>query len=86
MILTLSSYQQKWALEKPDPAIFQLALDRWRALEAKDILYIGDHETNDIWAPNQVRYRCCANYPLSVSYRGGDSFPCLSCFMSQPYA
>ncbi|KQX45288.1 HAD-IA family hydrolase [Paenibacillus sp. Root444D2] len=40
-------------LEKPDPAIFQLALDR-AGLEAKDILYIGDHETNDIWAPNQV--------------------------------
>lgn len=40
-------------LEKPDPAIFQLALNR-AGLEAKDILYIGDHETNDIWAPNQV--------------------------------
>ncbi|MDQ0901699.1 MULTISPECIES: HAD-IA family hydrolase [unclassified Paenibacillus] len=40
-------------LEKPDPAIFQLALDK-AGLEAKDILYIGDHETNDIWAPNQV--------------------------------
>ena len=23
-------------------------------VEAKDVLYIGDHETNDIWAPNQV--------------------------------
>lgn len=40
-------------LEKPDPAIFRLALDM-AGLEAEDILYIGDHETNDIWAPNQV--------------------------------
>ncbi|TXK77558.1 HAD-IA family hydrolase [Paenibacillus sp. N3.4] len=40
-------------LEKPDPAIFELALHR-AGLEAKDILYIGDHETNDIWAPSQV--------------------------------
>jgi putative hydrolase of the HAD superfamily len=40
-------------LEKPDPAIFKLALEL-SGLEAKDILYIGDHELNDIWAPNQV--------------------------------
>jgi len=40
-------------LEKPDPAIFQLALDR-AGLAPDQILYIGDHETNDIWAPNQV--------------------------------
>jgi putative hydrolase of the HAD superfamily len=40
-------------LEKPDPAIFELALER-SGLEAKDILYIGDHDRNDIWAPNQV--------------------------------
>ena len=40
-------------LEKPDPAIFQLALER-SGLEAKDVLYIGDHDKNDIWAPNQV--------------------------------
>jgi putative hydrolase of the HAD superfamily len=40
-------------LEKPDPAIFKLALEL-SGLEAKDILYIGDHERNDIWAPNQV--------------------------------
>lgn len=40
-------------LEKPDPAIFQLALER-AGLGAKDVLYIGDHETNDIWAPGQV--------------------------------
>ena len=40
-------------LEKPDPAIFQLAL-QMAGVEAEDVLYIGDHETNDIWAPNQV--------------------------------
>jgi putative hydrolase of the HAD superfamily len=40
-------------LEKPDPAIFHLAVER-SGLEAKDILYIGDHDRNDIWAPNQV--------------------------------
>ncbi|UJF32295.1 HAD-IA family hydrolase [Paenibacillus hexagrammi] len=39
-------------LEKPDPAIFRLAL-KMANVEAKDVLYIGDHETNDIWAPNQ---------------------------------
>ncbi|NEW08456.1 HAD-IA family hydrolase [Paenibacillus sp. SYP-B3998] len=40
-------------LEKPDPAIFQLALNQ-AELKPENILYIGDHETNDIWAPNQV--------------------------------
>lgn len=40
-------------LEKPDPAIFKLALER-SGLPAEDILYIGDHDLNDIWAPGQV--------------------------------
>ncbi|CAG7616368.1 Phosphoglycolate phosphatase [Paenibacillus solanacearum] len=40
-------------LEKPDPAIFSLALER-SGLEARDVLYIGDHDRNDIWAPAQV--------------------------------
>jgi putative hydrolase of the HAD superfamily len=40
-------------LEKPNPAIFTLALQR-AGLEAKDVLYVGDHETNDVWAPNQI--------------------------------
>jgi putative hydrolase of the HAD superfamily len=40
-------------LEKPNPAIFKLAMEHSR-LEAKEILYIGDHDRNDIWAPNQV--------------------------------
>ncbi|MBD0383455.1 HAD-IA family hydrolase [Paenibacillus sedimenti] len=40
-------------LEKPDPAIFKLALDL-AGFAPERILYIGDHETNDIWAPNQV--------------------------------
>lgn len=40
-------------LEKPDPAIFEKAL-QMAGVDAKDVLYIGDHETNDVWAPNQV--------------------------------
>ncbi|WP_166240598.1 HAD-IA family hydrolase [Paenibacillus turpanensis] len=40
-------------LEKPDPAIFSLALER-TALKADQVLYVGDHAVNDIWAPNQV--------------------------------
>ncbi len=40
-------------LEKPDPAIFQLALDK-AGLAAEHILYVGDHERNDIWSPKQV--------------------------------
>ncbi|WP_216628251.1 HAD-IA family hydrolase [Paenibacillus germinis] len=32
-------------LEKPDPAIFQLALNM---AGPKDILYVGDHETIDV--------------------------------------
>ncbi|MEK8132466.1 HAD-IA family hydrolase [Paenibacillus filicis] len=40
-------------LEKPDPAIFQLALETG-GLAAEDVLYVGDHDRNDIWAPAQV--------------------------------
>jgi putative hydrolase of the HAD superfamily len=40
-------------VEKPNPAIFRMALEQ-SGLEAADVLYIGDHETNDIWAPAQV--------------------------------
>jgi putative hydrolase of the HAD superfamily len=40
-------------LEKPDPAIFRLALERC-GLPAEDVLYVGDHDRNDIWAPAQV--------------------------------
>jgi putative hydrolase of the HAD superfamily len=40
-------------LEKPDPAIFKLAIER-SGLAPKDILYIGDHTINDIWAPRQA--------------------------------
>lgn len=40
-------------LEKPNPAIFSLALQQ-ADLDAKDVLYIGDHATNDIWAPQQI--------------------------------
>lgn len=40
-------------LEKPDPAIFKLALER-SGLKAADVLYIGDHDRNDIWAPSQA--------------------------------
>ncbi|WP_248927861.1 HAD-IA family hydrolase [Paenibacillus hamazuiensis] len=40
-------------LEKPNPAIFSLALEK-AGLGSPDVLYIGDHDRNDIWAPNQV--------------------------------
>jgi putative hydrolase of the HAD superfamily len=40
-------------LEKPNPAIFTLALQK-AGLNATDVLYIGDHDKNDIWAPNQI--------------------------------
>lgn len=42
--------------EKPDPRIYQHALDV-TGIQPSDILYIGDHETNDIWAPAQVGIR-----------------------------
>lgn len=40
-------------LEKPNPAIFKLALEL-AGLAPHEVLYIGDHETNDIWAPRQA--------------------------------
>ncbi|WP_127589240.1 HAD-IA family hydrolase [Paenibacillus koleovorans] len=40
-------------LEKPNPAIFQLALEQ-SGLPASQVLYVGDHDQNDIWAPGQV--------------------------------
>lgn len=40
-------------MEKPGPGIFRLALSL-AELEASEVLYIGDHEVNDIWAPAQV--------------------------------
>ncbi|AEI42248.1 HAD-IA family hydrolase [Paenibacillus mucilaginosus] len=40
-------------LEKPDPAIFTLALKE-AGLHPSDVLYVGDHDINDVWAPNQV--------------------------------
>lgn len=40
-------------LEKPNPGIFRLALEM-SGLAASEVLYIGDHDQNDIWAPEQV--------------------------------
>ncbi|MFD2670696.1 HAD-IA family hydrolase [Marinicrinis sediminis] len=40
-------------IEKPNPRIFQMALEQ-SGLQSSDVLYIGDHEINDIWSPNQV--------------------------------
>lgn len=40
-------------LEKPNPAIFKLALER-SGLGPEEVLYVGDHDQNDIWAPNQA--------------------------------
>jgi len=43
-------------LEKPNPAIFRLALEL-AGLSAEETLYVGDHDKNDIWAPNQIGIR-----------------------------
>lgn len=40
-------------LEKPDPAIFVRALEE-SGLHPSEVLFIGDHLTNDVVAPNQV--------------------------------
>lgn len=40
-------------LEKPNPQIFQLALEQ-SGLLAEEVLYVGDHDINDIWAPAQI--------------------------------
>lgn len=40
-------------IEKPNPAIFHLALDQ-AGLKPSEVLYIGDHDQNDIWAPAQI--------------------------------
>lgn len=40
-------------LEKPDPAIFELALTQ-SGYKPHEVLYIGDHFKNDIWAPKQA--------------------------------
>lgn len=40
-------------LEKPNPAIFRVALEQ-SGLSANEVLYVGDHDKNDIWAPGQV--------------------------------
>lgn len=40
-------------LEKPNPAIFRLALAE-AGLEPSAVLYVGDHDLNDIWAPRQA--------------------------------
>ena len=40
-------------LEKPNPAIFRLALER-SGLKAERVLHVGDHDVNDIWAARQA--------------------------------
>lgn len=47
VVSTLAGY------EKPDPRIFQHTLEI-TGLDPAKVLYIGDHETNDLWAPAQV--------------------------------
>lgn len=39
--------------EKPNPAIFTMALKKANLL-SNEVVYVGDHPTNDIWAPQQV--------------------------------
>ncbi|HEX2053525.1 MAG TPA: HAD-IA family hydrolase [Actinomycetota bacterium] len=43
----------KEGVEKPDPAIFHLALDR-SGIAAQDALYVGDHVANDFEAARSV--------------------------------
>lgn len=62
-------------LEKPDPAIFKLALER-SGLNAEDILYIGDHDRNDIWAPAQVGID--AVKIIRYDFHGGEGIRSLS--------
>lgn len=40
-------------LEKPNPDIFRLAL-QMAELRPEEVLYVGDHDKNDIWAPNEA--------------------------------
>lgn len=42
--------------EKPDPRIFRYALEV-TGLDPSEVLYVGDHEVNDIWASAQVGIR-----------------------------
>lgn len=39
--------------EKPNPEIFRYALHKL-GREPEEVLYIGDHELNDVWAPQQA--------------------------------
>ncbi|MGH2719574.1 MAG: HAD family hydrolase [Actinomycetota bacterium] len=43
----------KEGVEKPDPAIFRLALDR-TGLQAAEVAFIGDHPTVDVAAANEL--------------------------------
>lgn len=42
--------------EKPDPRIFTHAL-KVTGRDADEVLYVGDHEVNDVWAPAQAGIR-----------------------------
>ncbi|MNR61381.1 Phosphoglycolate phosphatase [compost metagenome] len=70
-------------MEKPDPAIFRLAL-QMAGVEASEVLYVGDHETNDIWAPNQVGIDAVRiiRYP----YHTGDGIRSLLELIQEPAA
>lgn len=39
--------------EKPDPRIFLYTLEK-TGMKPEEVLYVGDHEINDVWAPRQV--------------------------------
>ncbi|WP_128896288.1 HAD-IA family hydrolase [Longirhabdus pacifica] len=40
-------------VEKPNPKIFEIALEH-TGLSPHEMLYIGDHDINDVWAPKQL--------------------------------
>ena len=63
------------------PAIFRLALDK-AGLAPERMLYIGDHETNDIWAPNQVGID--AVRIIRYSYHTGEGIHSLLELFDQP--
>lgn len=56
-------------VEKPNPRIFQLALEA-SGLSPSEVLYVGDHDVNDVWAPSQIGMN--AVKLLRYSYQSGE--------------
>lgn len=57
-------------IAKPDPAIYQLALDKLGA-SADQTLFIGDHPVNDIWGAGKAylkEFGCKGNILGTISW------------------